>query len=205
MITNKSISYLLCNKGIIVNLYKLHFLSSHFSFQPNKKVFHSSTFSSLQPKHNERKLDIFYPLFFTLPLIFHPPIFLLLQSTWVFWTKDGAVAVAVIIFWGLYLFAIYASCNDLLRFHDWFTILIIGIVDLLIMEISDIRVLDPTALRTANYQFYWLCNLQSKVAFFLFIGGRGGGVQVTSKINYTKTAVHTRQKILHEVKMQEGK
>ena len=38
MSTNKSISYLLCNKGIIVNLYKLHFLFSHFS-----------TFPSLQP------------------------------------------------------------------------------------------------------------------------------------------------------------
>ena len=29
----------LCNKGIIINLYKLHFLSSHFFFQPNKRVF----------------------------------------------------------------------------------------------------------------------------------------------------------------------
>ena len=46
MSTNKSISYLLCNKGIIVNLYKLHFLSSHFSFQANKRVFHPPTFPS---------------------------------------------------------------------------------------------------------------------------------------------------------------
>ena len=61
MSTNKFISYLLCNKCIIVNLYKLHFLSSHFSFQPNKKVFHSPTFPSLQPNTHEGKLNIFYP------------------------------------------------------------------------------------------------------------------------------------------------
>ena len=61
MSTNKSISYLLCNKGIIVNLYKLHFLSSHFSFQPNKRVFHSPIFPSLQPNTHEGKLNIFHP------------------------------------------------------------------------------------------------------------------------------------------------
>ena len=60
----KSIYYLLCNKCIIVNLYKLHFLSSHFSFQPNKRVFHLSTFPSLQPNTQEGKLNIFYPLTF---------------------------------------------------------------------------------------------------------------------------------------------
>ena len=49
MSTNKSISYILCNKDIIVNLYKLHFPSFHFSFQPNKRVFHSLTFPSLKP------------------------------------------------------------------------------------------------------------------------------------------------------------
>ena len=49
MSTNKSISYILINKNIIVNLYKLHFLSSHFSLQLNKKVFHPLTFSPLQP------------------------------------------------------------------------------------------------------------------------------------------------------------
>ena len=64
MSTNKSISYLLYNKGIIVNLYKLHFLSSHFSFQPNKRVFHPSTFPSLKPNTHERKLNILYPLTF---------------------------------------------------------------------------------------------------------------------------------------------
>ena len=61
MSTNKSISQILCNKGIIVNLYKLHFLSSHFSFQPNKRVFHPPTFSPLQPNTHEGKLNIFYP------------------------------------------------------------------------------------------------------------------------------------------------
>ena len=61
MSTNKSISYLLCNKGIIINLYKLHFLSSHFSFQPNKRVFHPSTFPSLQPNTHKGKLNIFHP------------------------------------------------------------------------------------------------------------------------------------------------
>ena len=64
MNTNKSISYILCNKGIIVNLYKLHFLSSHFSFQPNKSVFHPPTFPPLQPNTREGKLNLFYPLTF---------------------------------------------------------------------------------------------------------------------------------------------
>ena len=49
MSTNKSISYILINKGIIVNLYKLHFLSSYFSLRLNKKVFYPLTFSPLQP------------------------------------------------------------------------------------------------------------------------------------------------------------
>ena len=61
MSTNKSISYLLYNKYIIVNLYKLNFLSFHFSFQPNKRVFHPPTFPSLQPNTHEGKLNIFYP------------------------------------------------------------------------------------------------------------------------------------------------
>ena len=64
MSTNKFISYLLCNKGIIVNLYKLHFLSSHFSFQSNKGVFHPPTFPSLQPNTHEGKLNIFYSSIF---------------------------------------------------------------------------------------------------------------------------------------------
>ena len=56
MSTNKFISYLLCNKGIIVNLYKLHFLSSHFFFLIKQKSFLSSNFSILP------KFSIF-PLF----------------------------------------------------------------------------------------------------------------------------------------------
>ena len=61
MSINKSIFYQLCNKGIMVNLYKLLFLSSHFSFQPNKRVFHPPTFPSLQPNTHEGKLNIFHP------------------------------------------------------------------------------------------------------------------------------------------------
>ena len=61
MSTNKFISYQLCNRGIIVNLYKLHFSSCPFSLQPNKRVFHFSTFSPLQPNTQEGKLNIFHP------------------------------------------------------------------------------------------------------------------------------------------------
>ena len=61
MSINKSIFYLLCNKGIRVNLYKLHFLFSHFSLQLNKSVFNPSTFPPLQPNTYKRKLNIFYP------------------------------------------------------------------------------------------------------------------------------------------------
>ena len=61
MSTNKSISYVLCNKGIIINLYKLHFSSFPFFFQPNKKVFHLPTFPPLQPNTQEGKPNIFYP------------------------------------------------------------------------------------------------------------------------------------------------
>ena len=84
MSINKSIFYQLCNNGIMVNLYKLLFLSSHFSFQPNKRVFHPPTFSFLQPNTHEGKLNIFHPP--TFPSlqpntyerklnIFHPPTF----------------------------------------------------------------------------------------------------------------------------------
>ena len=64
MSTNKSISYILCNKDIIVYLYKLHFSSFPFSFQPNKKVFHPLTFPPLQPNTQKGQLNIFYPLTF---------------------------------------------------------------------------------------------------------------------------------------------
>ena len=46
MSVNIFISYILYNKDIIVNLYKLHFSTSHFSLQPNNKFFHSPTFPS---------------------------------------------------------------------------------------------------------------------------------------------------------------
>ena len=61
MSINKYISYLLCNKSIIVNFYKLHFPSFPFSPQPNKRVFHPPTFPLLQPNTQERKLNIFHP------------------------------------------------------------------------------------------------------------------------------------------------
>ena len=51
---------LLYNKDIIVNLYKLHFLFSHFSLQPNKKVFHPPTFPPLQPIIHKGKPNLFY-------------------------------------------------------------------------------------------------------------------------------------------------
>ena len=61
MSVNIFISYILYNKDIIVNLYKLHFSSSHFSLQPNNKVFHSPTFPLLQPNTHEGKPNLFYP------------------------------------------------------------------------------------------------------------------------------------------------
>ena len=48
----------------MVNLYQLYFSSSHFLSQPNKKVFHLSTFPPFQPNTNEGKLNLFYPLTF---------------------------------------------------------------------------------------------------------------------------------------------
>ena len=71
---------LLDNKDIIVNLYKLHFSFSHFSFQPNKKVFHPLTFSTSPTKHTWGKTKSFLSsYFFILPLIFHPLTFPLLH------------------------------------------------------------------------------------------------------------------------------
>ena len=90
---------LLYNNDIIVNLYKLHFPSSPFSLQPNKKVFHpsnqthkgkpnlfysstfpSSHFSTPQTKHRWEKTKSFLSShFFILQLIFHPLTFPLLK------------------------------------------------------------------------------------------------------------------------------
>ena len=62
MSTNKSISYLSCNKSIIVNIYINYiFYPPTFFFQPNKRIFHPSTFSSLQPNTHKEKLNIFHP------------------------------------------------------------------------------------------------------------------------------------------------
>ena len=61
MSTNKSIFYILCNKNIIINLYKLHFPSFPFSLQPNKRVFHLPTFPPFRPNTQEGKPNIFYP------------------------------------------------------------------------------------------------------------------------------------------------
>ena len=50
----------LSNKDMRVNLflYKLHFLSSHFSSQPNKIVFHPFTLPSFKPNTYEEKLNL---------------------------------------------------------------------------------------------------------------------------------------------------
>ena len=58
-----------------VNLYKQHFLSSHFLSQPNKGVFDSSTFPSFKPNTYNRKLNLFPPISY-LPTIFYHPLFL---------------------------------------------------------------------------------------------------------------------------------
>ena len=53
---------LLYKNDIIVNLYKLHFSSSSFSLQPNKKIFHPSN----QTHMRENQIFSVFPLF-------HPP------------------------------------------------------------------------------------------------------------------------------------
>ena len=83
MSTNKFISYILCNKGIIVNLYKLHFSSFSFSFQPNKRVFYPPTFLPLQLNTQEKKLNIFHPPTFPL-LHLNRPLMLLLLLVYLF-------------------------------------------------------------------------------------------------------------------------
>ena len=67
LIKKMSTFFVLFNKDIIVNLYKFYFPSSHFSSQPNKRVFYFSTFPSCKLNTHEGKLNIFYiPIF--LPL-----------------------------------------------------------------------------------------------------------------------------------------
>ena len=51
-----------------VNLFELHFPSSHFSSQTNKWVFYLSTFPFFQPNTYERKLNLLHRLtFLSLP------------------------------------------------------------------------------------------------------------------------------------------
>ena len=65
MSTNKFIFYILCNKDIIVNLYKLHFPSFLFFSPTKQKSFLSSHFSTPPTKHVRGKTIIFsiLPLF----------------------------------------------------------------------------------------------------------------------------------------------
>ena len=74
MSKNKYISYLLCNNGILVNLYKLYFLFSYFFFlQLNKRVFYifvfpTSYFFTSTTKHKLGKTKFFLPSYFFTPL-----------------------------------------------------------------------------------------------------------------------------------------
>ena len=78
--TNKFISYLLCNKGIIVNLYKLYFSILPLFFSIKQKSFSPSHFFTLPTKYTRGKTKYFLSFhFFIFSLIFHPFIFPLLQ------------------------------------------------------------------------------------------------------------------------------
>ena len=55
---------MLCNKGIKVNLYKLYFLSSYFSHQPNKRVLS-------QKKNKNKNKRVFHPFYFSIQPIMH--------------------------------------------------------------------------------------------------------------------------------------
>ena len=59
----------------------LHFLSSHFSFQPNKRVFYPPTFPPLQPNTHEGKINIFYPPTFPSSYFSTPPTKQTLRSS----------------------------------------------------------------------------------------------------------------------------
>ena len=67
---------------VMVILYKLYFLSSHFSSQPNKKVFHPSTFLPSQPNTYERELNFFYPSTFLSSLHFLSSHFFTPPTKW---------------------------------------------------------------------------------------------------------------------------
>ena len=62
----------LFNRGMKINLHKLHFLSSYFSSQPNKKNFNPFTFPPLQLNILRENYNLFYlPTFHPLS-IFYP-------------------------------------------------------------------------------------------------------------------------------------
>ena len=61
-------------------LYKLHFLFSHFSFQPNKIFFHPFTYPSFKPNTYERKLNLFYPPTFLSLQLNRPLKFIIAQG-----------------------------------------------------------------------------------------------------------------------------
>ena len=57
--------FLIVSKGIWLNLYKVIFLSFHFSSQPNKKKFHPSTFQPPnQTQIRKTKISSILPLFY---------------------------------------------------------------------------------------------------------------------------------------------
>ena len=59
----------------MVNLHKFYFLSSHFSSQPNKRVFHPSTFLLSQPNTYKEKTKSFLSFHFSIlsPFSILPP------------------------------------------------------------------------------------------------------------------------------------
>ena len=107
MSINKSIFYQLCNNGIMVNLYKLFFLSSHFSFQPNKRVFHLPNFPSLQPNTHEEKLNIF-----------HPPTFLSSHNFPSFYFSTPPTKRALSLHLGSILFAVMLHYTVILHYYN---------------------------------------------------------------------------------------
>ena len=68
----------LCNKGMKLNLYKLHFLSFNISSQPNKEVFHPFNFLFPQPNTHEGRLNLVY---FIPPVSIPPPFYPLTEQS----------------------------------------------------------------------------------------------------------------------------
>ena len=76
----KKLFLILCNRDNGVNLYKLYFISFHFSSQSNKRVFHS-TFPSSQP-NTQRKLKSILSSNFSTPFPFSIlPLFYFFNQT----------------------------------------------------------------------------------------------------------------------------